>query len=61
MSTIIIGGGGKAAVQKLVTVYPHMTAEQKAVALALEQQFVADVNAICSEVDYDPQDGDSQG
>lgn len=50
MSTIIIGGGGKAAVQKLVTVYPHMTAEQKAKALELERQFVDAVNALCQDV-----------
>jgi len=51
MSTIIIGGGGKAAIQKLSDKYHDMSAEQKAAAVALETQFVADVEALCAEVD----------
>lgn len=51
MSVVIIGGGGKAAVQKLSEKYHSMTAEQQAAAVALETQFVADVEALCADVD----------
>ncbi|HEX3124319.1 MAG TPA: hypothetical protein VHQ21_13550 [Rhodanobacteraceae bacterium] len=53
MSTVIIGGGGKAAVRKLSDHYHSMTAEQKAAAVALETQFVADVEALCAEAGRD--------
>ena len=53
MSVVIIGGGGKAAIRKLVEHYHSFTAEQKAAAVALETQFVADVEALCSEAGHD--------
>lgn len=56
MSTIIIGGGGKAAINKLATAYPHMTADQKAAAVALEEAFVSDVDQLCAHVTVDDQD-----
>jgi len=40
-------------VQKLAQHYHSFTAEQKAAAVALETQFVADVEALCSEAGRD--------
>ena len=53
MSTVIIGGGGRAAVNKLSEHYHSFTSEQKAAAVALETQFVADVEALCAEAGRD--------
>ena len=58
-TVIIIGGTGKAAVQKLVTVYPHLDAEGKAAAVALLQTFIDDVNTMCAHVEHDGQQSDS--
>ena len=59
---IIIGGNGKAAVQKLVDTYYHMTAErQSRSAVALLQIFIDDVNTMCAHVEHDgQQDEDGQ-
>ena len=47
MSTIVIGGGGgHAAVDKLVGISPDMTAEQRAAAEALIAKFVHDVEML---------------
>lgn len=55
MSTIIIGGGGKAAVNNLVLLYPRMNAEQKARALVLLEDFVTAVTALNDEVENNPE------
>jgi hypothetical protein len=49
MSTIIIGGGGRAAIQKLVDAYPKMSAEKKAAALQLELRIVNWVDAFLED------------
>jgi hypothetical protein len=55
---IIVGGDGKRAVQKLVSVYPHLDAEGKAAAVALLQTFIEDVNTMCAHVEHDGQQSD---
>jgi hypothetical protein len=52
---VIGGGGGKAAVNNLVLLYPRMTAGQKAHALELLQKFVSDVNELVEQVDIEMQ------
>lgn len=50
MSTvIIIGGNGKVAVQKLVDNYHSMSHEGKAAAVALIEEFIADVDRLCED------------
>ena len=48
---MIGGGGGKAAVNNLVLLYPRMTADQQAHALVLLQKFVSDVDELVEQVD----------
>ena len=51
MSTIIIGGGGgHAAIDKLVGISPDMTAAQHAAAEALIAKFVHDVEMLVAAV-----------
>lgn len=54
MSTVIIGGGGRAAIQKLIDAHPRMTAEQRAAAVNIEHAFVEAVDKLCREVEQNP-------
>ncbi len=53
MSTIIIGGGGKAAIQKLIDTYPRMTPDQKAEAARIERAFVEAADELLANVSED--------
>ena len=45
MSTVIIGGNGRAAIQRLIDAYPHMSPDEKAAAVALEVEICAQVDS----------------
>ena len=50
ISTVIIGGGGgHAAVDRLIAYQHAMTAEQQAKAKALIEKFCADVEELCAQ------------
>lgn len=53
ISTIIIttGGGGHEALTRLVVIYPHANANQKAAILALIAQFTSDAKALADQIE----------
>ncbi|HEX3124003.1 MAG TPA: hypothetical protein VHQ21_11950 [Rhodanobacteraceae bacterium] len=53
MSTIIIGGNGRAAIQRLVDAYPNMDHDRKAAAVALEHDICEQIDAFLSDGDQD--------
>jgi hypothetical protein len=53
ISTIIIGNGGRAAIQRLADAYPHMDHDRKAAAVALERDICMQIDAFLSDGDQD--------
>ena len=53
MSVVIIGGNGKAAIQRLADAYPRMDHDRKAAAVALERDICEQIDAFLSDGDED--------
>jgi len=53
MSTVIIGGNGRADIQRLADAYPHLDHEMKAAAVALERDICQQIDAFLSDGDQD--------
>ena len=49
----MIGGNGRAAIQRLVDAYPNMDHDRKAAAVALERDICEQIDAFLSDGDQD--------